>query len=143
MSYPSHGVKHTRSTNDQAYARSTCQISICCGSIASGLFVAKRYELDAQGNGFLGDLDDRNSDQAKDDFDTEVMERLRNDLGARVMITVGHSDWEHAKLSTALNGRTPELELMPCVMSRSPATVLHWMMDPSAIDASAVADDGR
>lgn len=76
----SHDMQHPRTSNNQAYAWLSCQVSIRGRCIAGSLFVAEADESDAQIDGFLSDLDNRNAHDAEQHCHAQVAQTARNDL---------------------------------------------------------------
>lgn len=65
-------MQYPRTSNNQAYAWLSCEVSIggCC--VAGSLFVAEADERNAQIDGFLGDLDDGNAHDAEQHCHTQI-----------------------------------------------------------------------
>ena len=89
-------MKDTRSSHDQADTRLAGQVSVRACRVAGGLFVAKANEANAEIDGLLRDLDDRDADNPKDVSDAKIAERLGDDTSP------GH--FRHLELETPKAG---------------------------------------
>lgn len=73
-------MKHARTSHRDANSRLPCEISIrsCC--VGGCLLIAETDKANAEIQACLSNVGDRKTRHSKDDLDTEVVERSRNDL---------------------------------------------------------------
>lgn len=70
--YPGHGMQYSWSSDDKTDARLGRQVSIHAGSVGGSLLIPEGDKLDPKVDGFLGNLDDGDADNAEDDGDAEI-----------------------------------------------------------------------
>lgn len=63
----------SRATHRDTHSRLACQITICCCSVSSSLFVAKTDESNAAVQALLADISHRKTRCAKNDLDSKLV----------------------------------------------------------------------
>src|SRR5579859_1108286 len=77
-----HGMYNAGPTNDQAHSRPSGEVPVSLCSVACTLLISKRNEPNSAGRASLGNLDDGNSNDAKDNVYLKRTERLSDKLSA-------------------------------------------------------------